>query len=231
MNILPTLTDFGIIGFHLFLVGSIINILSPGPASLIVVTNTMENGRSDGIKTALGIISGNFLSLLSVSIGIGLLFNTFPWLNKLLLYFGSGFLIWLGFGSIKKGWGSWSENKIKHTKTTLSSTQLTPSAQHPFIQGFLVAIMNPLAFFFYIAFIPQFIDINFTKPHLTFSVLSIFSLTIQIQYLLALVLLGYILATRPTMAHWLKLHHHWVSSLEIGIGLIFIAYGCSLFLS
>lgn len=226
---LPLSIDIGVIDFQLFLVGALFNVLSPGPSSLVVVTNTVEQSWQEGMKTILGIMLGNFLVLVVVSLGLGFLFTSSPWLIRILLYMGSGFLIWIGLSSIKNGLKSWSHN-IKRNNALSTQNRESPSAiWHCFIEGLLVAITNPIAILFYIAFFPKFIDNNFHNPHLSFSILSTVQLDIHFQYLLLLLLLGYLITTRLSIASWIQAHHHWVSALEILIGLVLIAYGCRLF--
>jgi threonine/homoserine/homoserine lactone efflux protein len=98
------------------------------------------------------------------------------------------------------------------------------------MEGLLVAVTNPVAILFYIAFFPKFIDSGFSKPYLSFSALSATRLAIHLLYMLLLLLLGYLISSRLSIARWLQTHYHWVSALEILVGLVIIAYGCRLFL-
>jgi leucine efflux protein len=230
VNLSSLISDVGIINLHFFMVGTVLNIVGPGPTNLIVVNNAIDQGWKAGIKTIAGIMSGNFITLMLIGTGLGLLLSSYPWFNKILIYCGSGFLIWLGYGSIKKGLNTWSKKKKNDDRVASSPPESTAPNKYLFMQGFLIEITNPIAILYYIAYFPQFIDIDSSKPHLAFSFLSIIMLSLHLQFLIFLVFLGYILASRPTIASWLKLHHHWVSGLEIMVGLIFIAYGCRLFL-
>ncbi len=132
--------------------------LTPGPAILFIMSNSMLHG----LKKTFYIASANilglfFLGILAVS-GLGIIIHTSEFVFDIIKYFGAIYLIYLGVKLIKQqNTGFNNPNEYENHKI-IKTKKL-------FFQAFTVAISNPKAIVFLTALLPQFID---TKEPLMF---------------------------------------------------------------
>jgi threonine/homoserine/homoserine lactone efflux protein len=128
--------------------------LSPGPAVLLSVTNSLTHGFMKSVFSSLGNITGIFVVSSAVVLGLGAILQTSIFAFTILKFFGAVYLIYLGV----RQWRSRQNifvNSIEAPKREQDEVGLL-------LQGFLVAISNPKAIMFFTAFFPQFIDLS--KP-------------------------------------------------------------------
>lgn len=133
--------------FGLFLLTSIVNILTPGLGVVMIVTLALENGVRRTVGAAAGLALGiGILFVLAVS-GLGVVMAASPKLFALIKTAGAGVLIYLG------------------VKKLLSSA---PRAHTPTVQGesgrtlfgktVLISLANPQPMIFAVSLLPQFIE-------------------------------------------------------------------------
>ena len=94
----------------------ILGAMSPGPSLAVVVRNTVTDGRSCGVITALAHGAGIAIWALLTAIGIGLLISRNPALFETIRWIGAMVLVYLGhapletFSALYEGrdspWGS-----------------------------------------------------------------------------------------------------------------------------
>ena len=120
--------------------------MSPGPSMVVVVNNAILKNRYNGILTSIGHGIGIGVYALCAVIGIGLIIEANIIVFNGIRIFSIFFLIYLGFKSIlsKKNL-DFNEN---NGETGLSS----------FIQGFVISILNPKIFIWFIAIYSQFMS-------------------------------------------------------------------------
>lgn len=142
--------------FAAFCLAVAILVVLPGPIVTLVVANSLRHGRQVGLATVTGASIGNAILLGATAVG---LVTFFAWLSEvfeIIRWAGAAYLIWLGI----KAWRA-----HEGTQESTEAAGSVPSAPRPtrtvVLQGFLIAITNPKAILFYIAFLPQFLD-----PHL-----------------------------------------------------------------
>ncbi|WP_281645811.1 LysE family translocator [Parendozoicomonas sp. Alg238-R29] len=134
------------------LIALVLLTMAPGADTLIVMRNTSRGGLADGTVTSLGICSGLFIHALVSAAGISVILLQSAVAFSFLKLAGAGYLIWLGFGSLKQAWRG---------KASLVTGQVKGhsfSASQSFREGFLSNILNPKTVIFYMAFLPQFIN-------------------------------------------------------------------------
>jgi homoserine/homoserine lactone efflux protein len=125
-------------------------LLIPGPVVTLVVANSLTHGRRSGLTTVAGATIGNAILLGATAVGLIAFFRLLSEVFEIVRWAGAAYLIWLGI----KAWRTRPQDGAEAPAATRSSRAV-------FLQGFLIAITNPKAIFFYIAFLPQFVD-----PHL-----------------------------------------------------------------
>jgi threonine/homoserine/homoserine lactone efflux protein len=138
---------------HLFLAFCLavtILILMPGPIVTLVVANSLSHGTRTGFATVAGSSIGNALLLAAAAIGLIAFFALLSEVFAVIRWAGAAYLMWLGL----KAWRA-------HGGSEPAASAAPRSPRAVFLQGFVIAITNPKAIVFYIAFLPQFVD-----PHL-----------------------------------------------------------------
>ncbi|MDE1514187.1 MULTISPECIES: LysE family translocator [Vibrio] len=142
--------------FEAFLIAITILTLTPGLDTALVIRNTTRAGFVDGCTTSLGICCGLFVHATFSAIGISAVLAQSAELFHLVKMVGALYLIWLGISSlralIKSGQGMEVAN-LSHVQF-----QLTRSLR----EGFLSNVLNPKTAVFYLAFLPQFINPQFS---------------------------------------------------------------------
>ncbi|HVN47159.1 MAG TPA: LysE family translocator [Steroidobacteraceae bacterium] len=123
-------------------------VLMPGPIVTLVVANSLSDGTPAGLATVAGASIGNAILLGATAVGLVAFFALLSEIFAVVRWVGALYLIWLGL----KAWRS------REAQRLAPMAAAKPSARAVFLQGFLIAITNPKALMFYIAFLPQFID-------------------------------------------------------------------------
>jgi threonine/homoserine/homoserine lactone efflux protein len=131
-----------------FVLASLILTMTPGPSILLGVVHSLNFGIKKTIFTALGDISANFLQMILVSIGLGVIIASSEIAFQTIKWFGVITLLFMGIKMILS----------KSTKIIPSKSDNNMSSKKMFLSGFLVAAGNPKALVFFTAFFPQFID-------------------------------------------------------------------------
>jgi len=126
-------------------------ILIPGPVVTLVVANSLSQGSRSGLATVAGASIGNAILLGATAVGLIAFFALLSEVFEIVRWVGAAYLIWLGI----KAW------RAHETQEAASLPPAARSSRAVFLQGFVIAITNPKAILFYIAFLPQFVD-----PHL-----------------------------------------------------------------
>ncbi|MCG3722084.1 LysE family translocator [Vibrio cincinnatiensis] len=138
--------------FEAFLIAITILTLTPGLDTALVIRNTSRAGMADGCVTSLGICVGLFVHATFSAIGISAILTQSAELFHIIKMAGAGYLIWLGFSSLR----SLSKAGQGMQVTSLSHTQL--KIRRSLREGFLSNVLNPKTAVFYLAFLPQFIN-------------------------------------------------------------------------
>jgi homoserine/homoserine lactone efflux protein len=193
----------------LFVSIAVVAIITPGPAVLLSVTNSLTHGFRKSVFSSLGNITGLLIVSSASVLSLGAALQTSILLFTALKYFGALYLIYLGI----RQWRSKS-NIFENSIETFGNHQ---RKRKSFIQGFLVAISNPKAVIFFTAFFPQFIDLK--KPILPQFII----LTATFMFFSFLILLIYALSAHSAKAWFAKGGRAgWFNRIS---GTIFIAFG------
>lgn len=114
--------------------------ISPGPDMVIVIRNTFIGGRSAGLRSSLGILTGNLIHITYCAVGIGLVISQSVLAFTILKYAGAAYLIYLGIT------GMFS----KQASLAPDGAPRAPSGRSWFMQGFLNNILNAKGSLFYL---------------------------------------------------------------------------------
>ncbi|QKJ23374.1 LysE family translocator [Poseidonibacter lekithochrous] len=130
-----------------FVIASLILTMTPGPSILLGVVHSLNFGVKKTVYTALGDITANFLQMILVAIGLGVIIASSELAFLVIKWFGVITLLYMGIKMIMS-----KPQIIENTK------QESISRKKMFTSGFVVAAGNPKAIIFFTAFFPQFID-------------------------------------------------------------------------
>lgn len=132
--------------------------ITPGPAILLVSTNSIKYGIKKSVATILGNITGLFsLSLLAV-LGLSTVILYSAPIFTALKFVGALYLIFLGVKLWRNGFLIAENTLIK--SGTLEQPATAPKLYKLYTQGILISLSNPKAIGFTTALFPQFIDTN-----------------------------------------------------------------------
>lgn len=123
--------------------------LTPGPAVILALSNSLTYGPIRAMIGSLGNATGLVAVAITTTAGLGAILITSATAFLVLKLAGAGYLIYLGL----KQWHSQG--------TAFDDVAQGPkgaSAGKLFLKGVSVAITNPKAILFFIAFLPQFIQ-------------------------------------------------------------------------
>ncbi len=136
----------------LFMAVAIVAVISPGPAILLSISNSIRFGVSKVVLSSLGNIFGLFLLSTAAIFGLGAVLKTSTTLFLVIKIIGAAYLIYLGV----RQWRS-KVNLFDDAKGSSESKQFKSNKRF-FIEGFLIAVTNPKAILFFTALFPQFIN-------------------------------------------------------------------------
>lgn len=140
--------------FWTYLVAITLLTITPGVDTVLIIRNTTRGGWRDGALSSLGICSGLFVHAVVSAVGISVILLQSAWAFKALKLAGAGYLLWLGYVSLRSAARNGEPLELDH----LPASVYHFSARRSLLEGFLSNVLNPKAVVFYMAFLPQFID-------------------------------------------------------------------------
>lgn len=141
-----------ILHIEAFLIAIIILTITPGLDTALVIRNTTRGGEKDGFVTNIGICSGLFFHASLSAVGISLLLSQSPQLFQTVKMIGALYILYLGVQGLRQSF--LTPSKSKETTNTKGTFSLVKS----FREGLLSNALNPKTAIFYLAFLPQFIN-------------------------------------------------------------------------
>jgi len=198
----------------LFLGAALALNLTPGPDMLYIAARSVSGGRAAGVVSALGVSVGLLFHVAVVAFGLAALLAAVPVAYDLIRIAGAIYLLALGLDLLLRS---------RHGNEVPS---LPPSRlRRIFAQGVVTNVLNPKVALFFLAFLPQFVDINAGPP-----IPQIVFLGLLFNVQGTLVNLGVaLLASRTTV--WLRRSEQRISVLRRLTGAVFVALGARLAIS
>jgi len=136
--------------FWMFALTGLLLNLTPGNDMLYVIARSSGQGTKAGIISALGIGAGCILHILAAVIGLSALIAQSALAFDIIKYIGAAYLVYLGARSVL--------SKRQSVKIDKNLQRL--SYKKIFWQGFITNVLNPKVALFFLAFLPQFINID-----------------------------------------------------------------------
>lgn len=151
--------------FAYFLTASILLTLAPGPDILYLLTKSLSDGAKSGIILACGLVSGIVFHTTLVMVGVAALIKSSATAMYLLKIFGAAYLLFLAFGAFK------SARQGKKISLTRAGAKVAAKALYK--RGVLMNVLNPKVLLFFLAFLPQFVDVSQDGAGLTILFLGV----------------------------------------------------------
>ena len=128
----------------------ILGAMSPGPSLAVILRNTISGGRTQGVMSGIGHGLGiTFYAVVTVA-GLSAIISTIPHFFSIVQIAGSFFLIWLGAKMII--------SFFKKEYTASEDMSSKNSNHQGFLEGFLIAILNPKIATWLLALFSQFVQ-------------------------------------------------------------------------
>lgn len=126
----------------------------PGPAMLYAAAQTIARGRWSGLMAVLGIHLGGYAHVLAAAAGLSILFHAVPTLYMIVKFAGAAYLVWLGISLFRAG-----------AQGDPALPGIEPkSGRRAFLESVVVEVLNPKTAIFFVAFLPQFVDVSAAFP-------------------------------------------------------------------
>jgi threonine/homoserine/homoserine lactone efflux protein len=156
----------------LFFAAAVLLAITPGPGIFYVAARTLSGGRGEGIASSLGTGLGGMVHVVAGALGVSAIVLASAELFTVLKLVGAGYLIWLGVRTIQQA---------RREAAALSvGVGVKPVGAHrAFREGVLVEALNPKTAAFFLAFIPQFVDVSAGHVAFQFVVLGFLSVTLN----------------------------------------------------
>ena len=205
---IPDATTLG-----LFVAAALALLLVPGPAVLYVVARSIDQGRSAGLVSVLGVHLGSLVHVTAAAVGLSSLLVSSAVAFSVVKFAGAAYLVYLGVRALI----SWEEPREVEVGRAPLSTLLR--------QGAVVNILNPKTALFFLAVLPQFVDpdAGHVAVQLAFLGLVFVALGLVTDSLYAL--------AAGTAGDWLRSSRFFVGARRWVSGTTFIGLGLAAVLS
>ena len=128
-----------------FVAASLVLAVLPGPGVLYIVTRSLVQGRRSGLLSAAAMALGNLICGLLVALGVTAVIAASSVVFALLRYAGAAYLVYLGL-------------RMMLASPPAADAAPPASQRRVFLDGLVVALLNPKTILFFAAFLPQFME-------------------------------------------------------------------------
>lgn len=132
-----------------FIAASAALTLLPGPDILFVITQSISQGKKAGIATASGLCTGVLAHTTAAALGISALVYKSTLAFEIVKYAGAAYLLYLAWHALKESDELVSSAPVQET-----------DAFALYRRGIFMNVLNPKVALFFLAFLPQFVNID-----------------------------------------------------------------------
>jgi threonine/homoserine/homoserine lactone efflux protein len=173
-----------------------------------VIARGVGQGRRAAFLTVLGYSLGDIAHTLFAAVGLSALLLSSVLAFKIVKYAGAAYFLYLGIRML-----------FRESDFSFDSHQPKVSQKELVWQGFVSNLLNPEATLFFLAFLPQFVDLTQDNVALQIATLGmVFTITGIIVY-------GLIAYFSGAIGWWLRSKQFIASKLQWFTGGIFVAFG------
>ncbi|MCT4638837.1 MAG: LysE family translocator [Bacteroidales bacterium] len=150
-----------------FLTASVLLTIMPGPDNLLVITESITNGKRKGTALATGLSLGCIIHTIAASTGLALIIKQSDMAFNIIKYAGAAYILYIAWKAATEKVQTIDNTVKKSDKGAFSMVK----------KGFIMNILNPKVSLFFIAFLPQFISDNGFSITLQMLILGIIFMT------------------------------------------------------
>jgi threonine/homoserine/homoserine lactone efflux protein len=136
--------------YLMFLGAATLLCLMPGPDTLYVLGRSMTQGRRFGVVSALGIMCGCWVHITAAAFGLSEFVVQSQTAFAVVRWLGALYLVYLGGLMLLR----------RPIDLHAADAVAAVSSGRAFWQGFLTNVLNPKVALFFLAFLPQFLDLE-----------------------------------------------------------------------
>ncbi len=121
--------------------------ITPGPDNIFVLLQSASHGRRAGLLVVLGLCAGLVVHTTAIALGLAAVFAASQTAFVVLKFAGAAYLAYLAWQAFRA--------------TAASTHDAPPPTLRPmqlFLRGMVMNLSNPKVVFFFLAFLPQFVD-------------------------------------------------------------------------
>ena len=166
--------------FLYFLIASMLLTIAPGPDIMYLLAKSLADGARSGISLALGLTTGLIFHTTLVIIGVAAIIQQSPLAFAILKYAGATYLLYLAWGAFH------AQGNLK-----LNAVNKSGSYFKLYRRGVIMNVLNPKVLLFFLAFLPQFVNLNSNSVSLQIAFLGfIFGLQTLVIFSLVAICAG-----------------------------------------
>jgi threonine/homoserine/homoserine lactone efflux protein len=200
----------------MFFAAALLLAITPGPGIFYVAARTLAGGRAEGIASSVGTGLGGLVHVGAGALGVSAIVLASAELFTALKLIGAAYLVWLGIRTIITA--------RRDSASVLDGGAVAPPVgpRRAFREGVLVEALNPKTAAFFLAFVPQFVDVAAGSVALQFVMLGFISVVLNTLGDLVAVVLAWRIrqgaAARPKLISRLRQSSGW-AMIALGLGL------------
>ncbi len=132
----------------LFLLGSIVITIVPGPDMALITRQVVSRGRAAAQATIFGNLSGLVVHATALAAGLSALLVASATAYTTIKLAGAAYLVYLGIQSLRQA------------RRTAAAVSGAPAKKrgNAYLQGLISTVLNPKPALFFLSYLPQFID-------------------------------------------------------------------------
>ncbi len=199
----------GAANLALFVSAALVLLVVPGPAVLYIFARSIEQGRLAGFVSILGIHAATLVHVAAAALGLSALLASSALAFSVVKYAGAAYLIWLG---LRKIFGRNQAFDVDIAVQGNGSWRLLRD-------GFIVNLLNPKMALFFLAFLPQFVEVDRGQMAIQIAFLGLLFTS------LGIVTDGCYALAAGTVGNWAKRNRAYLQAERYVSGVIFIALG------
>ncbi|MDQ0646995.1 threonine/homoserine/homoserine lactone efflux protein [Microbacterium natoriense] len=154
-----------------FVIAALVMVAIPGPTVLFTIGRAMALGRVGGFLSILGTAIGSLVLVAGVALGVGTVIAQSVVLFTVVKVVGAGYLVFLGIQAIRHR---------KDAAGSVTGAQPRRSGARLLREGFVVGVTNPKSIAFFLAILPQFVDLPAGSVPMQLFVLGAITVTIGV---------------------------------------------------
>ncbi|MNJ87306.1 Leucine efflux protein [compost metagenome] len=171
---------YGIENISAFIFAATIVVISPGVDTIMVLTRSISNGKIAGFYSVIGVCLGLMVHTCAATFGLSIILAKSAFIYSLVKYIGAAYLIYLGYKSFT---AKTSQDDLPFSAKPIGNRMM-------FYTAFISDVLNPKIAIFFLAFLPQFINVAAVNSPMPYFLLGAIILSITFIWCSLLVILG-----------------------------------------